>query len=193
MRGCKGAGFGGAVSGRVRRWGAGACASLGGGAAPLFSAGCSFLRQGRDQGAPLACGSKLWTDHRPSPRGPGGRTLGGARQLCAAGRTCARNFITGLQGFSSFYCRIDPYGFERPEDFDYAAYEEFFSTYLVILTRRAIKWSKLLKGSSSVQKSITGEFGVWSITHAANKSLAVKCSWEQRGSDSQAPYPGRLP
>ncbi|XP_030888598.1 uncharacterized protein LOC102729845 isoform X1 [Leptonychotes weddellii] len=52
--------------------------------------------------------------------------------------------------------RIDPYGFERPEDFDYAAYEEFFSTYLVILTRRAIKWSKLLKGSSRVQRSGTG-------------------------------------
>uniref|UniRef100_F7CUX3 Growth hormone regulated TBC protein 1 n=1 Tax=Equus caballus TaxID=9796 RepID=F7CUX3_HORSE len=51
--------------------------------------------------------------------------------------------------------RIDPYGFERPEDFDYAAYEEFFSTYLVILTRRAIKWSKLLKGSGRVQKSMT--------------------------------------
>ncbi|KAF6084099.1 growth hormone regulated TBC protein 1 [Phyllostomus discolor] len=51
--------------------------------------------------------------------------------------------------------RIDPYGFERPEDFDYAAYEEFFSTYLVILTRRAIKWSKLLKGSNSIQKSMT--------------------------------------
>ncbi|XP_030888599.1 growth hormone-regulated TBC protein 1-like isoform X2 [Leptonychotes weddellii] len=51
--------------------------------------------------------------------------------------------------------RIDPYGFERPEDFDYAAYEEFFSTYLVILTRRAIKWSKLLKGSSRVQRSGT--------------------------------------
>ncbi|XP_077014859.1 growth hormone-regulated TBC protein 1 isoform X2 [Tamandua tetradactyla] len=50
--------------------------------------------------------------------------------------------------------RVDPYGFERPEDFDYASYEEFFSTYLVILTRRAIKWSKLLKGSSSVQKSM---------------------------------------
>lgn len=85
-------------------------------------------------------------------------------------------------GFFFFYCRIDPYGFERPEDFDYAAYEEFFSTYLVILTRRAIKWSKLLKGSSSVQKSMTGEFGAWSITHAANRSLAVKCSWEQRSS-----------
>ncbi|XP_075865719.1 growth hormone-regulated TBC protein 1 isoform X1 [Microcebus murinus] len=51
--------------------------------------------------------------------------------------------------------RVDPYGFERPGDFDYAAYEEFFSTYLVILTRRAIKWSKLLKGSGRVQKSPT--------------------------------------
>uniref|UniRef100_A0A673TWE0 Growth hormone regulated TBC protein 1 n=1 Tax=Suricata suricatta TaxID=37032 RepID=A0A673TWE0_SURSU len=50
---------------------------------------------------------------------------------------------------------IDPYGFERPEDFDYAAYEEFFSAYLVILTRRAIKWSKLLKGGGGVQKSGT--------------------------------------
>ncbi|XP_040589498.1 growth hormone-regulated TBC protein 1 isoform X2 [Mesocricetus auratus] len=51
--------------------------------------------------------------------------------------------------------RIDPYGFERPEDFDYEAYEEFFSTYLVILTKRAIKWSKLLKGSGGVRKSLT--------------------------------------
>ncbi|CAO2611498.1 Growth hormone-regulated TBC protein 1, partial [Lemmus lemmus] len=51
--------------------------------------------------------------------------------------------------------RIDPYGFERPEDFDYVAYEEFFSTYLVILTKRAIKWSKLLKGSGGVRKSLT--------------------------------------
>ncbi|XP_065758515.1 growth hormone-regulated TBC protein 1 isoform X3 [Muntiacus reevesi] len=51
--------------------------------------------------------------------------------------------------------RIDPYGFERPEDFDYAAYEEFFSTYLVILTRRAIKWSKLLKGGGGLQRSMT--------------------------------------
>ncbi|KAJ8783259.1 hypothetical protein J1605_009342 [Eschrichtius robustus] len=53
--------------------------------------------------------------------------------------------------------RIDPYGFERPEDFDYAAYEEFFSTYLAILTRRAIKWSRLLKGGGGVQKSMTRE------------------------------------
>ncbi|XP_053791531.1 growth hormone-regulated TBC protein 1 isoform X3 [Vidua macroura] len=50
--------------------------------------------------------------------------------------------------------RVDPYGFERPEDFDYASYEAFFSRYLVVLTRRAIKWSKLLKGNNSIQKSL---------------------------------------
>lgn len=67
----------------------------------------------------------------------------------------ARKLGSGKQVL--FVCRIDPYGFERPEDFDYAAYEEFFSTYLVILTKRAIKWSKLLKGSGGVRKSVTGE------------------------------------
>ncbi|XP_074671340.1 growth hormone-regulated TBC protein 1 isoform X1 [Strix aluco] len=50
--------------------------------------------------------------------------------------------------------RVDSYGFERPEDFDYASYEAFFSRYLVVLTRRAIKWSKLLKGNKSIQKSL---------------------------------------
>ncbi|KAM6447370.1 growth hormone-regulated TBC protein 1 isoform 1-T1 [Liasis olivaceus] len=50
--------------------------------------------------------------------------------------------------------RVDPYGFERPADFDYATYEEFFSRYLVILTRRAIKWSKLLKGNTRIQKNL---------------------------------------
>uniref|UniRef100_A0A452GLM0 Growth hormone-regulated TBC protein 1 n=1 Tax=Gopherus agassizii TaxID=38772 RepID=A0A452GLM0_9SAUR len=49
---------------------------------------------------------------------------------------------------------VDPYGFERPKDFDYVSYEEFFSRYLVILTRRAIKWSKLLKGNNRIQKSL---------------------------------------
>uniref|UniRef100_A0A8D0GBM2 Growth hormone-regulated TBC protein 1 n=1 Tax=Sphenodon punctatus TaxID=8508 RepID=A0A8D0GBM2_SPHPU len=53
-----------------------------------------------------------------------------------------------------FVYRIDPYGFERPENFDYASYEEFFSRYLGILTRRAIKWSKLLKGNNGVPKSL---------------------------------------
>lgn len=56
-----------------------------------------------------------------------------------------------------FSYRLDPYGFERPVDFDYATYEEFFSRYLVILTRRAIQWSKLLKGNNSVRKNYKGK------------------------------------
>uniref|UniRef100_A0A8C5K4J4 Rab-GAP TBC domain-containing protein n=1 Tax=Jaculus jaculus TaxID=51337 RepID=A0A8C5K4J4_JACJA len=43
----------------------------------------------------------------------------------------------------------------RPEDFDYAAYEEFFSLYLVIFTKRAIKWAKLLKGGGGIRRSVT--------------------------------------
>uniref|UniRef100_A0A1A7W8X0 ADP-ribosylhydrolase like 1 n=1 Tax=Iconisemion striatum TaxID=60296 RepID=A0A1A7W8X0_9TELE len=50
--------------------------------------------------------------------------------------------------------RVDPYGFERSEDFDFESYEELMSEYLVVLTRRSIKWSKLLKGKSKVQKNI---------------------------------------
>ncbi|XP_068597178.1 growth hormone-regulated TBC protein 1-A [Brachionichthys hirsutus] len=48
---------------------------------------------------------------------------------------------------------VDPYGFERPEDFDYDSQEELMSRYLVVLTRRCIKWSKLLKGKGEVQKN----------------------------------------
>ncbi|XP_062958653.1 growth hormone-regulated TBC protein 1 isoform X1 [Cynocephalus volans] len=51
--------------------------------------------------------------------------------------------------------RVDPYGFERPEDFDYAAYEDFLSGHLVVLARRAAKWSELLGGRGRVQKSAT--------------------------------------
>uniref|UniRef100_UPI0037E70D09 growth hormone-regulated TBC protein 1-A isoform X1 n=1 Tax=Semicossyphus pulcher TaxID=241346 RepID=UPI0037E70D09 len=50
--------------------------------------------------------------------------------------------------------RVDPYGFERSEDFDYESYEELMSEYLVVLTRRSIKWSKLLKGKNKVQKNV---------------------------------------
>ncbi|KAF7212276.1 growth hormone-regulated TBC protein 1-A [Nothobranchius furzeri] len=49
--------------------------------------------------------------------------------------------------------RVDPYGFERSEDFDFESYEELMSEYLVVLTRRSIKWSKLLKRKSKVQKN----------------------------------------
>ncbi|KAM6943502.1 growth hormone-regulated TBC protein 1-A [Xenentodon cancila] len=50
--------------------------------------------------------------------------------------------------------RVDPYGFERPDDFDYESYEELMSDYLVVLTRRSIKWSKLLMGKRKVQKNV---------------------------------------
>lgn len=53
---------------------------------------------------------------------------------------------------------MDPYGFERSEDFDYDLYEELMSEYLVVLTRRAIKWSKLLKGKSKVQKDVRSKW-----------------------------------
>lgn len=49
---------------------------------------------------------------------------------------------------------VDPYGFERSKDFDYDSYEALMSEYLVILTRRSIKWSKLLKGRAKVQKNV---------------------------------------
>ncbi|XP_049634094.1 LOW QUALITY PROTEIN: growth hormone-regulated TBC protein 1 [Suncus etruscus] len=51
--------------------------------------------------------------------------------------------------------RVDAYGFERPADFDYAAYEDFFSVYLGVLARRAIKWAKLLQGGGRLQRSLT--------------------------------------
>ncbi|XP_040890387.1 growth hormone-regulated TBC protein 1-A [Toxotes jaculatrix] len=50
--------------------------------------------------------------------------------------------------------RVDTYGFERSEDFDFESYEELMSEYLVVLTRRSIKWSKLLKGKTKVQKNV---------------------------------------
>ncbi|XP_046887420.1 growth hormone-regulated TBC protein 1-A [Hypomesus transpacificus] len=49
---------------------------------------------------------------------------------------------------------VDPYGFERSEDFDYESHEELMSEYLAVLTRRSIKWSKLLKGRRKVEKNL---------------------------------------
>ena len=45
---------------------------------------------------------------------------------------------------------MDEYCFERPEDFDYTAYEQFMSRYMAILTRRSIRWSTIIN-----QKSLT--------------------------------------
>ncbi|XP_069864215.1 growth hormone-regulated TBC protein 1-like isoform X1 [Dipodomys merriami] len=51
--------------------------------------------------------------------------------------------------------RVDVYGFERPADFDYAAYEAFSSAYLGVLAHRAGRWARLLRGSGGVRRSRT--------------------------------------
>ncbi|XP_044729147.1 growth hormone-regulated TBC protein 1-like [Chrysoperla carnea] len=51
----------------------------------------------------------------------------------------------------SNFSKTDEYGFERPEDFDYATLEEFMSIYLPILARRAKKWSNFLKKNPSLR------------------------------------------
>ncbi|XP_073419639.1 growth hormone-regulated TBC protein 1 isoform X1 [Dendrobates tinctorius] len=50
--------------------------------------------------------------------------------------------------------RVDTYGFERPDGFDYVSYEDFYSRYMTILTRRAMKWSKMMQKSTKVEKSL---------------------------------------
>ncbi|XP_067143127.1 growth hormone-regulated TBC protein 1-A-like [Centruroides vittatus] len=47
---------------------------------------------------------------------------------------------------------IDPYGFERPDDFDHSTYEDFMASYLSILARRAKKWEDLLDAKKNVKK-----------------------------------------
>lgn len=62
--------------------------------------------------------------------------------------------------------RVDSYGFERPDGFDYALYEDFYSRYLTVLTRRAMKWSKMMQKSTAVEKSLKGK--MWSSQIIAN-------------------------
>ncbi|XP_041935610.1 growth hormone-regulated TBC protein 1-A-like isoform X2 [Alosa sapidissima] len=50
--------------------------------------------------------------------------------------------------------RVDPYGFERPESFNYESHEEMMSEYLAVLQRRSVKWSKLLQGNVKVEKNL---------------------------------------
>ncbi|XP_076805568.1 growth hormone-regulated TBC protein 1-like [Clavelina lepadiformis] len=44
--------------------------------------------------------------------------------------------------------KVDPYGFERGNDFDYKAFENFESEYLAVLARRTIKWDKMMKNGT---------------------------------------------
>uniref|UniRef100_H3D8Q5 Growth hormone-regulated TBC protein 1 n=1 Tax=Tetraodon nigroviridis TaxID=99883 RepID=H3D8Q5_TETNG len=49
--------------------------------------------------------------------------------------------------------RIDPYGFERPHD--YESYKEMMNEYVAVLNRRSLRWSRLLQESPHVEKSLT--------------------------------------
>lgn len=57
-------------------------------------------------------------------------------------------------------CRIDPYGFERPHD--YESYKEMMSEYVSVLNRRSLRWSKLLQETPHMEKNLTGD-GVLSM------------------------------
>nr|CAI5862229.1 unnamed protein product [Callosobruchus analis] len=46
----------------------------------------------------------------------------------------------------SSYSKVDEYGFERPENFNYESYDAFMSEYMRTLTRRAQRWNALEKG-----------------------------------------------
>lgn len=54
----------------------------------------------------------------------------------------------------SHHSKVDEYGFERPENFNYASYEEFMSEYLKVLAKRAKKWSEILGDGKSLQRNI---------------------------------------
>lgn len=54
---------------------------------------------------------------------------------------------------STIQSPVDEYGFHRPDDFDYSSYEEFMSSYLRVLARRASRWDRFMKGVNKVRKS----------------------------------------
>jgi len=49
--------------------------------------------------------------------------------------------------------KVDPYGFERPEDFDADVHEEFMAQYVGVLARRAGRWTRYMRGRKRVSKS----------------------------------------
>lgn len=60
--------------------------------------------------------------------------------------------MAGVLNSSRDSASIDPYGFERPDDFDYSTYEDFMAKYLSVLARRAKKWEDLLESSKDVKR-----------------------------------------
>lgn len=70
---------------------------------------------------------------------------------------------------------MDPYGFEHSADFDYESYEELMSEYLAVLTRRSIKWSKLLQGKPRVDRNLKGKCHTVTLTTLHYSICVVVC------------------
>nr|XP_026689407.1 growth hormone-regulated TBC protein 1-A-like [Ciona intestinalis] len=47
--------------------------------------------------------------------------------------------------------KVDPHGFERGDDFDYATYEQFESEYLTVLAHRTMRWDKMMKNGTKMK------------------------------------------
>lgn len=56
---------------------------------------------------------------------------------------------------SSNFSKVDEYGFERSDDFDYATYESFMSQYLKILAKRSRKWTRAMAKQRLLRKRHT--------------------------------------
>ena len=68
-----------------------------------------------------------------------------------------KKYVAFMSDLLCNYCvccsMVDPYGFERHENFDARIHEEFMSDYLTVLARRARRWSRYMRGRKRVSKS----------------------------------------
>uniref|UniRef100_A0A3B3BUC0 Growth hormone-regulated TBC protein 1 n=1 Tax=Oryzias melastigma TaxID=30732 RepID=A0A3B3BUC0_ORYME len=65
--------------------------------------------------------------------------------------TTGRSRVTAARG--RLFPLVDPYGFERPHDFD--SYKEMMNQYVGVLNRRSMRWSQLLQQKPEVEKNLT--------------------------------------
>lgn len=49
--------------------------------------------------------------------------------------------------------KFDEYGFERPDNFDYVEYEKFMSVYLTVLTKRSMRWLRLMASNPRLKRN----------------------------------------
>lgn len=86
-----------------------------------------------------------------------------AQQVASMTRQTCVNCVVGP-------CRIDPYGFERPQD--YESYKQMMNEYVAVLNRRSVRWSRLLQESPHVEKNLTGDRSPTQHTSALGTNCA---------------------